>query len=118
MKKENLFYLTLIITILVIRISIILVPEVDIKLFNIVIHHFWFGLVLIAIGLLIPKQKTNLKLFIYAIGAGLVIDQLVFIILGAGQDKQYWGFPSLLGAIIIALGLFPIKQKITNFLLA
>tara|TARA_B100002003_G_C13609735_1_gene313619 strand:+ start:78 stop:449 length:372 start_codon:yes stop_codon:yes gene_type:complete len=117
MKRENLFYLILIATILIVRISIIIVPEVDIKFLDIVIHHFWFGIILMIIGLVIPKQKVYPKIFLYGIGAGLIIDQLIFMILGAGKDKEYWALPSLLGTIIIALVIYPIRTKITNFLL-
>ena len=117
MKRENLFYLLVLVTILISRISIIIVPEVDIKFLNIIIHHFWFGVILMAIGFLIPKQKTSSKIWLYGIGAGLIIDQLVFMLLGAGQDKEYWALPSLLGTIIIASVIFPIRQKVTKVLL-
>lgn len=117
MKKENLFYLLIVITILITRISIIIVPEFDIKLFDVVIHHFWFGIVLFLAGLIIPKNNRYLKIVLYGIGVGLVIDQLVFMILGAGKDKEYWALPPLLGAIIIALAVFPIRKKLVDFLL-
>ena len=117
MKRENLFYILVLATILISRIYIIIVPEVDVKFLNIIIHHFWFGVISMAIGFLIPKQKVYSKIWLYGIGAGLIIDQLVFMVLGAGQDKEYWAPPSLLGTIIIALVIFPIRQKITNFLL-
>ena len=117
MKRENLFYLILIVTILITRISIIIVPEVDMKFLDIVIHHFWFGVVLMIVGLIIPKQKVYPKILLYGIGAGLIIDQLIFMILGAGKDKEYWALPSFLGMIIIALVIYPIRTKITNFLL-
>lgn len=117
MKRENLFYLLILATILISRISIIIVPEVDIKFLDIVAHHFWFGVILMAIGFFIPKKIVYPKILLYGIGAGLIIDQLVFMILGAGQDKEYWALPSLLGTIIIAGIIFPIRQKVTNFLL-
>ncbi len=117
MKRENLFYLVLIATILIARISIMIVPEVDIKFLDIVIHHFWFGVILMIIGLIIPKQKVYPKILLYGIGTGLMIDQLIFMILGAGKDKEYWALPSLLGTIIIILIIYPIRTKFTNFLL-
>lgn len=117
MKRENLFYFVMILTILIARITIIIVPEVDIKFLDIVIHHFWFGVLLMIIGLIIPKLKTYPKILIYGIGAGLIADQLVFMILGAGKDKEYWTLISLLGMIIIAIMIYPIRTKLTNFLL-
>jgi hypothetical protein len=117
MKRENLFYLILIATILIARISIIIVPEVDIKFMDIVIHHFWFGVFLMIFGIILPKQKVYPKILLYGIGAGLIIDQFIFMILGAGNDKEYWALPSLFGTIIIALVIYPIRTKVTNFLL-
>lgn len=117
MKKENLFYLILLLTILITRISVIIVPEVDIKILNVIIHHFWFGVVLSLTGLLISKERANLKILLFGIGAGLIIDQLIFMILGAGLDVQYWALPSLLGAIVISLVVYPVRIKLTNFLL-
>ena len=117
MKRENLFYLVLILTILITRISIIIVPEVDIILFNIIIHHFWFGVPLIFLAFVIPKQKTYPKIFLYGIGVGLMIDQLIFMILGGGKDKEYWTLTSLLGTMIIILIIYPIRTKVINFLL-
>ena len=57
------------------------------------------------ISLIIPKQKVYPKILLYGIGVGLIIDQLIFMILGAGKDKEYWALPSLLGTIIIALSV-------------
>ena len=53
----------------------------------------------------------------YSIGAGFIIDELIFMILGAGNDKEYWALPSLLGTIVIAFVIFPMRKKLTNFLL-
>ncbi len=117
LKKEDFFYLLILLTMLVTRISIIIVPEVDIKISNIIIHHFWFGVILIVLGFFISKKRVYSKIWIYAWGAGLIIDQLIFMILGAGQDKEYWALSSLLGTIIIAGIIFPIRTKITNFLI-
>ena len=111
MKKENLFFLLILITILITRISIIIIPEVNITLFNIIIHHFWFGVILMLIGLFIPKKLFIFKIGIYGIGAGLIIDQLIFMILGAGQDKEYWAFPSLIGMIIMTFIVFELRKK-------
>ena len=69
------------------------------------------------IGVIVPKQKVYPKILLYGIGAGLIVDQLIFMILGAGKDKEYWALPSLLGTIIIVLVIYPIRTKVTNFLL-
>jgi hypothetical protein len=117
MKPENIFYSVFILTIIIIRISIILVPEVDIEFFGIIIHHFYLGLFLILFGLVVPKQKLSFKILIYGIGMGLLFDQLIFIILGAGKDKEYWAPFSLYSTIIFSLILYPFRKKLINLLL-
>ena len=114
MKRSDLFGLIMILTILIIRVSILVVPEVDMKIFDIVIHHFLIGIILVLIGILIPKQKDYLKIFIYAIGIGLIIDQAVFMILGAGMDKEYWALPSLIGTGVLAGIVFFFRNKIAR----
>jgi peptidoglycan/LPS O-acetylase OafA/YrhL len=116
-KKENIFYILLILTIIVTRLSVFLIPEVDINLFGFIVHHFWFGVILVLIGLVVPKKYDWAKIVFYAIGLGLIVDQLVFIILGAGKDAQYWALPSLLGTIILTLIILPFRAKISNWLL-
>lgn len=115
MKKENFFYLTLLLTIIFIRISILILPEVDIRFLNVVIHHFWLGVILIMLSLSIQKQKVYIKILVYGIGFGLILDQLIFMILGAGKDKEYWALPSLLGTVIMIVVVFPIRAKLTSF---
>ena len=106
----------MILTIIITRMSIMIMPEIDLKFLDIVIHHFWIGIILIIISFLIPKQKSHFKILLYGIGAGLIIDQLIFMILGTGKDEEYWALPSFLGAIIIALIIYPIRRKLTNLL--
>jgi len=116
MKRKDLFYLIFFLTILIIRISIFLVPNIDIKFFDLVIHHFWFGILLISISIFIQKKYNLKKIYTFAIGLGLVIDELIFILLGAGGDKIYWGLLPLLGTILLVIGIFLIRKKIISTL--
>jgi hypothetical protein len=117
MKKENFLYLLIFLTLLIVRVSVFLIPEVTIKFLGLIIHHFWFGIILIAIGFFISRKKSFPKLLFYSIGIGLFIDQLVFMILGAGTDQQYWALPSLLSAIILLIIIFPFRKKMAEFIL-
>ncbi len=117
MKEENKFYLLIVGTIFIIRISIMIVPNVDITIFNNVIHHFWWGIALLVTGFIIPENKKSLKIVFYGIGLGLVIDQLVFMILGGGGDTEYWSLPSLGGAVVGAIILYLRRKEVLRFLL-
>lgn len=109
MKKENLFFLILILTILITRLSIYLVPEVDITVFGTIIHHFWIGIALITLSQIIKKASI-----LNPAGLGLAADQLIFILLGAGKDAQYWAAPSIIGTIIITSIVFILRKNITS----
>jgi hypothetical protein len=98
MKKENLFYLIFLFTILIVRLSIIIFPGREVLF---LVHHFWIGFILLLILLIIPKKYKFPRILFLAMGIGLIADELVFIILGAGGDKEYWALPSIAGTIIL-----------------
>lgn len=107
----------IVLTIIITRISIILVPEVDIIIFNVVIHHIWFGVIIVLLGLFIPKKNVSAKILFYGVGLGLALDQVVFTLLGSGKDAEYWAWPSSLGTILLTILFFPFRKKVLNFLL-
>lgn len=51
------------------------------------------------------KVLNKIDLFTFAIGAGMIIDEVVFIIFTAGEHLDYLSFLSLGGAIGLALVL-------------
>jgi len=114
MKHENTFYALYVLTIISIRLGVFLLPERDLMLFGIVIHHFLIGLALALIALLF--RKTTPATILFPIGLGLAADQLIFILLGAGKDAQYWSPGSVLGAIILALAIYPLRFRLTKLL--
>ncbi len=116
MKKENLFCFILFLSIVVIRLLIFLIPNVDIKLGYLTIHHFWFGLVVFLIGLFIAIKFEKTKLLFNAFGLGLMVDQITFLIFGAGGDLEYWALHSILGTILLLLILLMFRKPIFNWL--
>jgi len=108
-QNENTFWLITILTIIITRISIALIPRADIKISNIIIHHFWFGVIFIFLTYFLPKK---IKIFFLGIGSGLFLDQLVFMALGAWKDKVYWNILSLGGTILLSILLYPLRKRI------
>lgn len=115
MKKGILFFLLVIATVLITRVSIFLIPEVDIKIFNIIVHHFWFGIFLLVIGLFITRENKKIKLIFYSIGTGLIIDEFIFILLGSGGDAQYWAVYSMVSVIALIIIVFYERKLITKY---
>jgi hypothetical protein len=110
MKRENLFYLVFVLAIVVIRLLVFLIPEVDFKIGEIVIHHFWIGAILIVLGFLFLKTR----IYLFGIGFGLAIDQVVFLVLGGGGDSEYWAFPSLVGVVVLAVVVYLFRKKLAK----
>ncbi len=118
MKNENRFYLIIVLTILIMRLSkLIFLQNIHFSINGIIIHHFWFGLVLLLIGFFIPKKKKIAKILLSGIGLGLVIDESIFMILGGGLDREYWKLPSVIGAVLVAIIVYPFRKRIEEFLL-
>jgi hypothetical protein len=116
MKNGNFLYLITLATVFISRLSVIISPNTDTVIFGTIIHHFWYGFIFIILGLLVPVPKKLLKTLFYGIGLGLVIDQLFFMLLGAGGDYEYWKLASLVGPIIILFIFFFFRNKTTELL--
>lgn len=69
-------------------------------------HHFHTGLVLLALGLLLPKRIVP-KILVLGIGAGLAIDEITLPMfqLGLRQFGDYWSAYAM-GPIVIILGIW------------
>ena len=110
MDKGNVFFLVFILTILVIRTSIFLFPEQKIRISEIVIHHFWIGLVFVLIALLLKGFESDWVLF--SVGLAMVADELIYMILGAGPVSNYWNIYSVSGAVLNSVIVFILKNRI------
>lgn len=111
MKRDALFSLTLIATMLVVRMSVFWFPQRHLVIDGTLIHHFWIGIVLVLAVILIPKHYPRLAIVLSALGLGLVADELAYIVLGDGAVRQYWSIPSIAGAVIIAALLVVFRKK-------
>lgn len=114
LQKPTLFFIVFVSTIFVIRLFVFLVPEANITFLGLVIHHFWFGVALLLGAIFLPENHS-LRIFLYGVGGGLLVDQLFFMLIGAGNDKEYWSLPSFLGAVLLTGLIFFIKERVIQF---
>lgn len=113
MKKENIFYLIFILTILAIRTGVFLFPHKKLIIGGMIIHHFWIGAILILFVLFLLKRYDILRIIIFSIGSGLAADELIYIILGGRTVSEYWSIYSIFGTIMMAVIIFPIRKRLT-----
>ena len=121
MRPENIFFLSALITFLAIRAEILLTNyffgERHFYFRGQIIHHFWFGFIILAIGMLISNSYPTLKTIFYGIGFGPIIDELVFMLIGGGGFANYLSIPSWIGAAASTLLLFLFRAKILDIFL-
>ncbi len=115
MKRKNLLYLSFILTIVIIRVGVFLIPGVDITVGKFILHHFWFGVLLLMINFFIKEGRFNQKFILFGIGLGLFLDELIFMLLGGGGDLQYWNIYSVIGTMLIVLLIFFLRGEILGF---
>lgn len=117
MRKETLFSIVLASTILVVRLGVFLFPLQKLRIDGTVIHHFWFGLLLILFVLCTPKRYAWLRIFVGAFGLGLMADEFVYMILGDGAVSRYWSTASVVGAAAVTAALVALRNKLTTHFL-
>ncbi|MBY0473422.1 hypothetical protein K2Q00_04070 [Patescibacteria group bacterium] len=99
-----------------IRLGVWCIPEVDVKMFRTVIHHFWFGIFFMVLSFPLSAINHTLGVVALGVGLGLAADELVFMLRGGGRDKQYWTAPSILGALILLVSIFYFQTSLVSFL--
>ncbi len=110
MDKGNTFFLVFILTILAIRFFVFFFPDQKVRILGVLIHHFWIGLILILIALMLKNFGFNWILL--SIGLAMVADELVYVILGTGPVSNYWNIYSVSGAILNSVIVFILRSKI------
>ncbi len=114
MKRGNVFYLIFILTILAMRLAVFLFPQRKLIIGGVIVHHFWIGAILILLVLLLTKRYNKLRTTFFAIGLGLVTDELIYIAIGDGAVSEYWSTHSVSGAIMTATIIFAIRGWLTR----
>ena len=110
------FLIIILLTILITRGFVYYIVDPDLKIFNVELHHFDYGLVgliVISLRMLFGKKHFELYLMLLAIFLGLIIDELWFIKKQIGGNNSALYNPSLIYVIsltiILTLIIFLVK---------
>ena len=115
MISPNIFFSIIVATVLTIRLSVYLVPNKDVIVFGKVVHHMWFGVLLVLMACLAPIKVPFVTAITSAVGLGLIADHIVYMLLGAGGDDKYWSHSSLLGVLVVLVLLFLLRTQLFAF---
>lgn len=100
------FFWIFLATIVVSRIFLRIRPTSSPTIAGLRLHHYMYGIILLAIGL-VMKNKT-----VYAIGLGLLVDEIPMLTMGGHTYQDYFSLPSLVGVAALILIVFFSKKYI------
>lgn len=113
-KKDKLFYIIFVLTILVIRLGVFLFPQRKITIGGVGIYHFWIGVILMLVFLLITRRYSLLRMGVFSVGLGIITDELTFMLTGAGTLVNYWSAYSIVGVILLAAIVFVFRKSLVR----
>src|SRR3989344_6986669 len=100
MESKNYFFVIFFLTILITRIFLFLMPISGPAVGGFRFHHWMFGLMLIVLGLIVSV------LALFALGWGLFIDELTFVLIRGDSHAENYSLVSLLGTLSFVIVIF------------
>lgn len=102
-QRAYLYTISLIATLVVMRIFLTISPSTNLSFYGYNIHHLFIGafLIIVITALFILNIFNKFTVCIAGVSSALILDEIVYLIVTDGSDASYITFISLLGAIIL-----------------
>jgi hypothetical protein len=107
-KPARLLVLTIVATFLALRMSLVISPDSDFNVAGYNVHHLFTGVLVMFAGgaALALGARGRIALVTFGIGAGLTLDEVVYLIATDGTNASYLNRVSWIGGIVtVALAL-------------
>ena len=104
MSPENYFFILFFVTIIFVRLFLFLKPVASPTIKGIRLHHYMYGIGLIAVSLFLRSQE------LYAIGFGLFFDEAAYILTKGQTHEDNYSPSSILGTIIFVILVFFLRE--------
>lgn len=114
MQRKDVFYLITVLTVVAIRTEVFLFPARQLVVYGVLVHHFWIGVALILLAVVLSKKYSTAVTVLSSIGLGLVADELIFMLLGGGTVHDYWSIYSVWGVIVVMVIIFIFRRSTIN----
>jgi hypothetical protein len=101
---SNYFFSVFFFTIIVTRAALLVRPTPGPTIRAVRIHHYMYGIVGIVVGVLVHS------IGVYAIGAGLFVDELSFLLMGGKTHQDNYSAASLLGTLLFVIVVFVLRH--------
>lgn len=108
--NQNYFFTLFLITILVTRIFLYIKPTPSPTIKGFRMHHWMYGVALIILSLI----YSNIAFF--AIGLGLFVDELSYIIIGGKSHKDNYSTKSIVGTLLFVILVYIFQDQILTLL--
>ncbi|MBI2102762.1 hypothetical protein HYT55_02905 [Candidatus Woesearchaeota archaeon] len=113
MRPENIFFIIFIATILVVRIGLYVgglfaddPDRMGLSIKGMRIHHWTYGALMVPVGIFLG----NIPLL--AVGSGLFIDELTYLMMGGETHADNYSFISLIGTVFFVGVVFLLRKQI------
>ncbi len=97
------FFLTFLVTVIITRLFLFLCPIPSPTIGKLRIHHYMYGVTGIVIGLLLKS------IFLYAVGLGLFVDEITYLIIHGKNHEDNYSKISLLGTFFFILLVYILR---------
>ncbi len=104
MVTSDFFFVIFFATILITRLLLFIKPIPSPTVGHFRIHHYMYGVVLIMIGLIFHS------VLLFAIGFGLFIDELTYLLMKGKNHEDNYSKVSLVGTLIFIILVFLLKD--------
>lgn len=109
--NEYYFFLIFVLTILVTRIVLFIKPVASPTIKGFRMHHWMYGVILIILSFIFSS------ITLYAVGLGLFVDELSYILIGGKTHRDNYSTKSLLGTVIFILAIYLLRNQILGLLI-
>ncbi len=100
----NYFFLIFLITIIITRVVIFFYPIPSPTIGKFRLHHYMYGILGIIIGLFLNS------IIVYAIGLGLFIDELTYVLMNGKTHEDNYSKISLIGTLFFVILIFFLRN--------
>lgn len=102
------FFLIFLATVIVTRLFVFIYPVPSLTLMKFRIHHYMYGILGVILGLVFNS------IIVYAIGLGLFIDELTYILMRGKTHEDNYSKISLIGTICFIVIVFILREYLTT----
>lgn len=105
---EDQFLIVFILTVLITRFSVYFFPVSSPTIGKFRIHHYMYGIVGIVAGIFLHSW------IVYAIGLGLFVDELTYLLIRGKTHADNYSVKSIVGTVLFCIAVFLLRSYVMS----